>query len=346
MPDAVDGLVIPTAWQRLGLMLPRNETGFATMIVGDPCIVFDDEISAYRMFIFGLPPGNGEALCLGDDPLLPGAWEYQGPLTFTNPEALLGEGAFKPWVVMDPRRPNRAARVAGRYMLLFLTNFQRRFAQRAYAETLAGPWEIEPTPLISTGAPGEFDERHVEAITGYYFPERDEVMYFYMGFPKSPQREISPFGSAQCVAVEHLAEGRIEKLGPIIEPVQSAGHWASGWLGGLQLLPGRDTPWIAVLNASPTPPDPGGGLINSEEPPPSLGGFATCANAWPIDGWSVEAEPVEWVEAIPPEAEADGERDNLWRHHVLMTGDGRVGLFYNTGTYGAEQIYAKVAADG
>ena len=41
------------------------------------------------------------------------------------------------------------------------------------------------------------------------------------------------------------------------------------------------------------------------------------------------------------EAIANGEGVNLWRQHLLVLPDGRVGLFYNSGPYGKEQLYAK-----
>src|SRR5205807_1585980 len=105
---------------------------------------------------------------------------------------------------------------------------------------------------IPPGADRDFDAKHTDAVTGYYFPERKEFLYFYMGYPlKAQPREISPFGSAQAVATQKLGEKVATKGGVILEPCQEAGHWASGWVGGLQLLHGAEHRWVAVLNASP-----------------------------------------------------------------------------------------------
>jgi len=40
-----------------------------------------------------------------------------------------------------------------------------------------------------------------------------------------------------------------------------------------------------------------------------------------------------------------GEGVNLWRHHVLCLPNGRMALYYNSGTYGKEQLYMKMAED-
>ncbi|MGE5528747.1 MAG: hypothetical protein ACM3X6_06355, partial [Patescibacteria group bacterium] len=117
----------------------------------------------------------------------------------------------------------------------------------------------------------------------------------------------------------------------------------SGWVGGLQLLPGAKHRWIAVLNASPTPPRQDDSSIHREEPPPSLGGFAYCDEEWPVRGWQWCPEPIEWIEDIPREAIENGEGVNLWRQHILCLPDGRMALFYNSGSYGKEQMYLKIS---
>ena len=119
--------------------------------------------------------------------------------------------------------------------------------------------------------------------TGYYFAKRKQFLYFYMGYPRVAQpRKVSPFGSAQAVAVQGLKDKAATKLGVILEPCQQEGHWASGWVGGLQLLRGAEHRWIAVVNASPTAPNPVTKAVWTEEPPPSLGGFAWCDEEWPL----------------------------------------------------------------
>lgn len=216
--------------------------------------------------------------------------------------------------------------------------------QRAHAERLAGPWTIEKGILIDIGSGNDFDAKHVDAVSGFHFADRAEILYFYMGYPASPQsRTISPYGSAQAVAVQGDRESRVEKHGIVLPPCQRVGHWASGWVGGLQLLPGTEHKWIAVVNASPTAPQPKDGAIHREEPPPSLGGFAYCDEDWPVINWQWCSDPIEWVGDIPEEALQNGEGVNLWRQHILSLSDGRKALFYNSGSYGKEQLYLKVS---
>lgn len=338
---------IPDAWSRAGLVLARipSATGGCS-VAGDPCIVWDDEFSAWRMVLFFFPPGHAQAICRTRDDVGPGRWEFLGPLAFTNPAHLLGGSTHKPFIVMDARQPNRAARIAGRYWLVSV-GYQagHKVVQRAVAEHLAGPWTLDSAPLIDLGAPDAFDAKHVDAVTGYFFPERQEVLYFYMGYPLQGQpRTVSPWGSAQAVAVQGVRDATVRKLGVILQPCQQPGHWASGWVGGLQLLPGARHRWIAVINASPTAPQPVDQAVHREEPPPSLGGFAYCDEEWPVTGWSWCPEPIEWIADLPAEAIQNGEGVNLWRQHILCLPDGRMALFYNSGAYGKEQLYLKLAA--
>jgi hypothetical protein len=253
-------------------------------------------------------------------------------------------GFHKPFIVMDPDRQNQAANINGRYCLL-VVSFKdgHKHVQRAWSEKLAGPWTFEPQAIIPIGAANEFDGKHTDAITGYYFPERKEFLYFYMGYPRQAQaRKISPFGSAQGAATQKLDEKVAHKFGVILEPCQQAGHWASGWVGGLQLLRGAKHRWVAVVNASPTAPDPGKKAVWTEEPAPSLGGFAWCDEEWPVKGWQFAPQPIEWEKDIPKSARDAGEGYNLWRQFIHILPDGRAALFYNSGYYGREQLYLKV----
>ena len=160
----------------------------------------------------------------------------------------------------------------------------------------------------------------------------------------SAARATRTHGSASAAAVQKRGERTVRKLGIVLPPCQERGHWASGWVGGLQLLPGREHRWEAVVNASPTVPEPGDPSVAREEPAPSLGGFAFCDEEWPIRGWRFSPEPIEWIEQIPPEAVRDGEGTNLWRQHILLLPDGRYALYYNSGYYGREQPYMKAEA--
>src|SRR5205823_9550644 len=115
----------------------------------------------------------------------------------------------------------------------------RKQVQRAWSAKLAGPWEFESKPIIPRGASEDLDAKHTDAVTGYYFPERKQFLYFYMGYPERAQlRKISPYGSAQAAATQGPGDKVATKLGVILEPCQQPGHWASGWVGGLQLLRG------------------------------------------------------------------------------------------------------------
>lgn len=338
------GLAIPGTWTRRGLVLGRQNDAKGSGVSGDPCIVWDEAIHGWRMVLFYDPPGAAQAVCLNQDDLGPGQWKLEGSLPVTNPQAV---GQFhKPFIVMDPDAPNQAAKIDGRYCLLVVSwKDGHKQVQRAWSEKLAGPWTFEPEAVIPFGAGNDFDAKHADAVTGYYFAGRREFLYFYMGYPQVAQaRAISPFGSAQAVATQKLGETVATKRGVILAPCPQPGHWASGWVGGLQLLRGREHRWVAVVNASPTAPDPGKNAVWTEEPPPSLGGFAWCDEEWPVQGWHFAPEPIEWVRDIPPEALAAGEGTNLWRQFIHILPDGRAALFYNSGSYGREQLYLKVGA--
>jgi hypothetical protein len=336
-------LTIPKSWVRKGVLLERQKNEHSSSVCGDPCIVWDDTIQGWRMVLFYQPPGHAQAVCLNRDDVGPGQWKFKGPLPVSNPDKV--GGFHKPFIVMNPYHANQPAKINNRYCLLLVSfNGGHKQVQRAWSEKLAGPWTFEPDPIIPPGAEDNFDGKHTDAVTGYYFPERKEFLYFYMGYPaKSQSRKISPFGSAQAVATQKLDDKTVTKLGVILEPCQQAGHWASGWVGGLQLLRGSEHRWIAVVNASPTAPDPHNQAVWTEEPAPSLGGFAWCDEEWPVHDWHFYDEPIEWVKDIPKEALDDGEGYNLWRQFIHILPDGRAALFYNSGYYGREQLYLKVS---
>jgi len=339
--EADKGFVIPTSWTRQGLVIERHESN-SSGVSGDPCIAWDEDIKGWRMVLFYTPWGVAQAVCTNLDNLGPGQWTVEGPLNVANPEVV--RGWHKPFFVMDPYHANHAAKIEGRYCLLVVTSRGPKQVQRAWSEKLAGPWTFEPEPIITVGEPDDFDARHAETVTGYYFPERKEFLYFYKGYPLKPQpRQISPMGSAQAVATQKLGETGVTKRGIILEPEQKEGHWASGWIGGLQLLRGRDHRWVALVNASPTAPDYTLREVWTQEPPPSQPGFAWCDEEWPIEGWTFAPEPIEWVKNIPQSALDWGEGYNLWRHFIHILPDGRAAMFYNSGYYGKEQLYMKIS---
>ena len=336
---------IPRHWKRVGLILPRSAEGPGSEVTGDPCIVWDEELPGWRMFFFCQPPGHGQAICLSPNEVGAGQWKFIGQLIFSNPEVLLGGSTHKPFVVMDSLQMNHAAQIAGRYCLVTISFLAKhKVVQQAWADTLGGPWTLEPEALITVGKEDEFDGKHVDAVSAYYFAERQEIVYFYMGYPLQAQsRKGSPYGSAQGVATQRVGTSQVQKHGVILAPSAESGHWAGGWVGGLQLLRGQTHRWLALVNASPTAPSPTDTVISREEPPPSLGGFAYSDEAWPISGWHWSPHPIEWIDDIPEQAVAAGEGTNLWRHHILALPQGGLALFYNSGSYGREQIYMKLA---
>lgn len=338
-------------WIRDGLVLARRPRGNGSGVIGDPCVVWDPDIEAWRMVLFFAPPGHGTSVST-DPSAAPGTWSDPTPLVFTNPQYLpAGGGTHKPFVVTDIDRPNRASRVGGRYWLVTVSasaSDRDKRVQRAWSTSLAGPWTLEPDDLIARGNTSEFDENHADAVSGYWSQTQNRFIYYYMGYPLSPQPWTrSPYGNAIGVVTQSPGSAP-RRHGVMLAPSDQAGHWASGYLGGFQLLDGhhpRIAPiaeghrWVAVLNASPTPPTRDGGLT-SEEPAPSLGGLAFSDHEDPTSGWRFADQPFEWIENIPASALQAGEGVNLWRHHLLAT-DNATRLFYNSGFYGEEQMYAK-----
>jgi len=335
------------SWTRTGLVLCRSSDGDGRDVVGDPCIVWDPQASAWRMVLFYDPPGHAD--CVSSDPTgAPGTWSEPRPLRFTNPELLpSGGGTQKPFVVMDAYRPNRAAVVEGKVWLVsvsYVGEARDKRVQRAWAASLAGPWTLEPGDLITRGGPGEFDENHVDAVSGYWFEDRGEFLYFYMGYPLARQPwGRSPYGNAIGAAVQRPGSPAV-KSGVVIAPADDPSSWVAGYLGGLQLLPGREHRWEAVINGSPTAPDRSG-APSCEEPAPSLGGMAYTDAEFPTSGWVVADRPFETIAEIPESAIAAGEGVNLWRHHLLAA-PGVERLFYNSGPYGREQLYSKQRMTG
>jgi hypothetical protein len=324
-----------------GLASPAPDT----RVVGDPCVVWDDEATLWRMFLFHDPPGHGQAVARTSAGSGPFRWDFLGPIPFVNPSALLGGATHKPFVVMRPDGANHAAKVDGRYWLLTVSfSGGHKVIQRAFAKRLAGPWTLEEGPLLDLGDTDAFDGNHLDAVSGYYFESQQEFHYHYMAYPLAPQRPgHSPFGSAQALAVQGRQEPRPRKLGLILPPSTLPGHWASGWVGGLQIMPGAQHRWIGLANASPSPPHPSHPGNDKEEPAPSLGGFAFSDAALPSSGWQWLDQPIERLNDLPRQALEWGECCNLWRHHLLAIPGQKPLLLYNSGVYGKERLYAKEA---
>src|SRR5215813_2030858 len=135
-------ITTPGRWQHAGLILSRS-AAVAGGVVGDPCIVWDEAINGWRMFLFVAKPGTGEAICRDKNNVGPGQWQYLGGLNFTNPERILGGYTHKPFVVQDAYHPNRAALINGLYWLVTVSRLRNgsyhKVVQRATAPSLAGP---------------------------------------------------------------------------------------------------------------------------------------------------------------------------------------------------------------
>ena len=205
---------IPHAWTRQGVVLARQPEGPGSQVVGDPCIVWDEAIGGWRMILFFSPPGHGQASCLTREAVGRGHWSAPEPLHLHQPgsdpggrpKALCGDGPLA-------TQPGGVRRRALHLLTISMPGGQK-VVQRASSPTLAGPWTLEPEACLPHSEDGAFDAKHADAVSGYYFPERETFLYFYMGYPEQAQpRHISPYGSAQAVAVQRVGE-----------PVATNGH--------------------------------------------------------------------------------------------------------------------------
>jgi len=343
--------ILPAKWKRLGRILERGCPGeFDSNVTGDPCIVWDDARNCYHMFYFAQRQVdgkevncNGHAVSTSNTSLEGGNWKKCGELTYTNPEALLGD-THKPWILMDPYRPNTASTLNGLFWL-FTASFNngRKTIQIATAAVLDGPWTIIEDLVIAPGDRAEVDGFHVDAPTAYYFEQEHKILIFYMGYPYEKQIEqpLSPYGSCSCVACLETDGMKLSKLGVALRPSLKLDSWARGYIGGLQLFKAKTKGWYALINASPTSPCSVTDDENMREPAPSLGGWAYTEEAFPDKGWQVLPHPIEYIHDIPDFAIADGEGENLWRHHLVVLPDRTAYCLYNSGRYGSEQMFGK-----
>ena len=333
-----------TRWRHLGApILPRGSAGtFDSAIVGDPCIVWDADINNWRMFYFAMGESSvstGVAVARSASRVDGGDWIKIGRLPIEGP---LAEYCHKFWILMDPRRPGAAIRLGDQFVAFFTSvRDGAKVVGRARARYLAGPWHTDEVPVLSKGAADAFDGHGADAPTAYWFEDRGRILLFYMAYPAEPQREqpTSPLGSCQAVALLDPAAAQAEKLGPILRPGSKARHWCNGWIGGLQLLPtANPQQWVALLNGSATPVHEGYG-----EPDPSVAGWARCDEAFPTGGWifDLKQSPIELPEKMAMAAKQSGESTNFWRHYLLVLPDERARIYYNSGQYGNEQIYAR-----
>ena len=342
-------------WKFEGRAIERGCAGEIDCdVTGDPCIVFDDDAACYRMFYFAQrhdaqrneQNSVAQALSAGKTGIGPGSWNKIGAVEYTNADRLLGGQGHKPWIVMDPGNPNRAVRPDGRYWLLVVSYIDgSKVIQRARAERLAGPWLLDEYPLIVPGGREEFDGYHVDTVTAYWFADREEVLFFYKGYPARPQPQQSgaPWGSSLAAAVMGADDDRPRKLGPLFPPVEEAGHWLSGWVSSVQLVPRTGGGFWGLVSGSPTPPDSIEREPSMREPAPSLGGWLYTEAEFPVSGWKAEASPIIAIDDLPSGAAAAGMGTNLWRHHLLGPVSGRYYLLCNSGRYGEERMFMRSA---
>lgn len=346
-------------WHLLGAALVRGDAGeYDTSVTGDPCIVLDDSKQRYQMFYFAQTHDDedgreinqiAQAVSLSEADIGPGRWVKKGPIDITNPNDLLSPQIHKPWILMDPYRPNCAVCIEGKYWLFAVVYYNsRKHLQIATATTLEGPWTFRSNAVVSPGNLSDFDGYHVDTCTAYWFEERGEILIFYKGYPAQPQADqpLSPWGSNLCAAVMEPADLIAEKIGNVIVPNNEPNHWQSGWVGGLQIFPAACGGWFGLINGSPTPPPSIKDEPNIREPAPSLGGWAYSPETWPLEGWTVDREPIARIESLRTRERRLGVGVNLWRHHIAFAADGygrtRPYLFCNSGPYGKESMFVWV----
>jgi hypothetical protein len=344
---------LPDRWEHLGMVMERSGAGgYDSSVTGDPCIVWDERRARYHMFYFGQKHVNGtehncnaHAVSASADEVGPGEWQKLGVLEYRNPGDLCGE-THKPWILMDPYRPNRAVLLDDEYRL-FTVSFRGRnkVIQVASSRSLEGPWTVRPEPVVDIGGEGDFDGYHADAVTAYWFEQRKCILLLYKGYPRTPQPDQphSPYGSCSAAAVLDPVTMEVQKLGKIQKPSAKKGSWAAGWCGAMQLLRCSGGGWYALMTASSAPPAPVEEEPEMREPAPSLGGWSHTPQEWPVGGWVIQDRPITYLEQLPETARASGETTNLWRHHILVHGESDYYLFYNSGSYGQERMYVRHA---
>ncbi len=349
------GLEAPVRdWDFLGVAIKRGVAGdFDSSVTGDPCVVWDGDSRKYHMFYFAQRHDdrtgcevNVNAHAVSPNIASGTNWKKTGPLVYTNPDALANLHTSKPWILMDPYRPGTPVRLGKNYRLFAIARRDgRKFIFTAASASLEGPWTIQPEPVLAPVEQGSFDGYHVDTVTAYWFEERASVLLFYKGYPFMPQQDQSnaPYGSSTAVAVMGPEDRTARRLGRVLTPISDQGAWASGWIGGLQLLPAQRGGWFGLINASPTPPASPEVEPEMREPAPSLGGWAYTPEAWPISGWIIESEPIMDIDSLCEEASSRGVKENLWRHHICVPVDSGTSrdrfLFFNSGPYGQEQLF-------
>ena len=331
---------------------------FDSGVVGDPCIVWDENLNTWRMFYFAggydldgkAGSRTGMALSKSQEEIGPGDWFKIEPVRIANEDALLYKYSWhKWWIIMDAKKNNRAAKIKGKYWAVFgcttpskTGKGSNKNLQVASADNLSGPWTVNPTPVLS---PDEnwFDGRHCDTPTAYWFEDMKEVIIFYKAYPKISQdmQPGSPFGSGTVIARWHPDKAKAEKIKAIQRPGQFKG-WNQGWMSTPQIFYNAEVnQWYGLINGSPTPPEDN----SNREPAPSLGGWVKCEPGKWVDGdWGPDTlySPFLYPEKLTEAELKAGLGVNFWRHHLLETPGGKRRIFFNSGKYGTEQMYSLV----
>jgi len=340
-------------WKHIGSALSRGSEGsYDADVTGDPCIVWDEEIKSWRMFYFAQRRDSNEkeynsiAQATNSNSVFPdtGDWQKQGPISYTNPE-VVGDGAHKPWILMDPFCPNRAVKIDNQYILFSATYIgHNKVIHIGRSSSLAGPWTMNPEPILNRGEKGDFDAYHVDTITAYWFEEKQKILLYYKGYPEDIQTDqpSSPYGSSTAAALIDPTNDNLEKLGKIIMPSDKS--FMSGWISTPQLFPADQGGWYGIITGSPSSPVSIEEEPHMREPAPSLGGWAYTSEEFPVEGWELLPDPITTLEEIPGEAKEWGEIVNLWRHHILVLKDGSLRLYYNSGAYGNEKMFCRLGS--
>jgi hypothetical protein len=330
-------------------VLPRtSETDAAvdSRVVGDPCIVRDEDYNCWRMFYFALGTsecGTAFALSANLDSDSSGGWQKKGLVPLANREDVATPSNWhKWWVIMEAGQGNRAARIDGRYWSLFVSRNPDKVIQAAHAEALEGPWHVVPQPILAPGSGDDLDSLNCDTPTAYWFPDTEKIIIFYKGYPRKAQssQPESPFGSGVMTAEWRPGQPLAKKTGILMRPTSKVA-WAKGWLGGFQLHGNAESGWYALVNASPTPPEDD----SHREPAPSLGGWAYCEGKEVLGAWRIDdtRSPFLHTESLPETLRAAGMGVNFWRHHMLELSAGDARIFFNSGPYSKEQLYSMKA---
>jgi len=333
-------------------VLPRGPHGsYDARVVGDPCIVWDEERGTWRMFYFasGRGSGTGLALSRSEERIGPGDWDKAGQPELVNPADLVDRRSWhKWWVVMDLDNHHRAARIEGRYWALMVSARQqkeqreRKHIQVAHAGRLGGPWTIVAQPILAPQE-GFLDGLHCDTPTAFWMPRQERVAIFYKGYPWAAQSQQpgSWFGSGTILAYWHPRDVTARRARILLRPGVND-TWLQGWISTPQIFfDAERCRWYGLINGSPTPPTD----ESHREPAPSFGGWVLCDGPDLEGPWRPDTEhsPLCRPEHLTQTQREAGLGANFWRHHLLVTPKGQARIYFNSGPYGKEQMYSFVA---